>query len=133
MSEDSLNDVRSLSEDGEATVIPSEICLSRVELHAEVWSVPLLVLAKRWGISDVAIGKACRRLAIPLPGRGYWAKKSAGAKTVVASLKAAHAGMPEDVHFHGRVLRHSTKPRAPRPEPLSNVLELAGAGHPYDG
>jgi hypothetical protein len=35
-------------------------------------------VAKRYGVSDVAIAKACALLAIPKPPRGYWAKKTAG-------------------------------------------------------
>jgi len=35
-------------------------------------------LAVKYGISDVGLAKVCRKLAIPLPGRGYWAKKEAG-------------------------------------------------------
>jgi len=30
--------------------------------------------------TNVAIGKACRKLKVPLPGRGYWAKLAAGHK-----------------------------------------------------
>ena len=35
-------------------------------------------LAKKYGISDVGLAKTCRKLFIPLPGRGYWARKEAG-------------------------------------------------------
>lgn len=48
---------------------------NRVELYGEVWERPLVKLAKEYGVSDVRIGKVCRRLRIPLPGRGYWAKR----------------------------------------------------------
>jgi hypothetical protein len=51
---------------------------SRVELYNEVWDQPLVKLAKKYRISDVRLGKVCRRLRIPLPGRGYWAKRKAG-------------------------------------------------------
>ena len=37
-------------------------------------------LAAKYGISDVGLAKACRKLRVPLPGRGYWAKKAAGKK-----------------------------------------------------
>lgn len=35
-------------------------------------------VAKRYGISDVGLAKVCKRLKIPRPARGYWAKKAAG-------------------------------------------------------
>jgi hypothetical protein len=37
-------------------------------------------VVKRYGVSDVAIHKACKRLKVPVPPRGYWAKLRAGHK-----------------------------------------------------
>lgn len=54
--------------------------LSREDLYELVWSKPMVELAKDFGISDVALAKRCRRLAIPVPGRGYWARLDAGQK-----------------------------------------------------
>jgi hypothetical protein len=51
---------------------------NREELYQEVWSAAMWTLAKKYGISDVGLAKVCRKLNIPLPGRGYWAKKQAG-------------------------------------------------------
>ena len=45
-----------------------------------MWEQPLTKLQSKYGVSNVAIGKACRKLKIPLPGRGYWAKLAAGHK-----------------------------------------------------
>ncbi len=46
----------------------------------EVWIEPVQIVAKRYGISDVALAKTCRRLAVPLPPRGYWASIRGGGK-----------------------------------------------------
>lgn len=35
-------------------------------------------VSKRYGISDVALAKVCRKMAIPVPERGYWARVAAG-------------------------------------------------------
>jgi hypothetical protein len=51
---------------------------NRDELYGEVWSTPMKTLAQKYGISDVGLAKVCRKLAIPVPGRGHWAKKEAG-------------------------------------------------------
>jgi len=51
---------------------------SRVDLYNEVWQQPLVKLSGNYGISDVRLGKVCRKLKIPHPGRGYWAKRKAG-------------------------------------------------------
>jgi hypothetical protein len=50
----------------------------RGKLYKEVWTEPTKKVAARYGISDVALAKACRQLHIPKPPRGYWAKKAAG-------------------------------------------------------
>ncbi len=54
------------------------ITLSREDLYELVWSKPMRELAKDFGISDVALAKRCRRLGVPAPGRGYWARVDAG-------------------------------------------------------
>ncbi len=50
----------------------------REKLYDEVWKDPVLVVAKRYGVSEVALAKACRKLAVPLPPRGYWTRVRAG-------------------------------------------------------
>lgn len=52
--------------------------ISREELYELVWSKPSQIVAKDFGISDVALGKICRKLVIPKPPRGWWARKLAG-------------------------------------------------------
>jgi hypothetical protein len=38
----------------------------------------MVKIAPKYGISAVALGKVCRKLQIPIPGRGYWVKKQFG-------------------------------------------------------
>jgi hypothetical protein len=52
--------------------------LSRQELYDLVWSTPRTKLATEFGISDVAISKRCKKLNVPRPSLGYWAKIAAG-------------------------------------------------------
>jgi hypothetical protein len=47
-------------------------------LYAEVWEQPVTKVGQKYGVSDVAIAKLCRRLRVPVPGLGYWARKAAG-------------------------------------------------------
>lgn len=54
------------------------LTLSRADLYELVWSKPMTELAKDFGFSDVALAKRCRRLGVPVPGRGYWARVAAG-------------------------------------------------------
>lgn len=54
---------------------------NRQELYEKVWSLPTCEVAKHYGFSDVRLGKLCKILRVPKPGRGYWAKKEAGRST----------------------------------------------------
>ena len=39
-----------------------------------VWRQSVLSISRELGISDVALGKRCKRLGVKKPPRGYWAK-----------------------------------------------------------
>jgi len=56
------------------------IILHRERLYKEVWETPVSQLAPKYGISDVGLTKMCKRMAIPVPPRGYWAKVAYGYK-----------------------------------------------------
>ena len=75
---------------------------TRSELYNLVWSEPMIKLAKRFGISDVALAKACRRIAVPVPERGYWARRQAGRSTVQRPLPPRGPGMQDEVTVGGR-------------------------------
>ena len=62
------------------------ILLNRETLYKEVWQTPILQLAKKYGISDVALSKICTKMNIPRPPRGYWTKHNYGHKTKQPSL-----------------------------------------------
>lgn len=67
----------------------------REKLYEEVWAEPVKIVAQRYGVSDVALAKTCRKLAIPLPGRGYWARLRSGQKMKRTPLPKLPAGVPE--------------------------------------
>ena len=79
--------------------------LSRAELYELVWSLPVRTLAARYGISDVALAKLCRRRQVPVPPRGYWAKKRSGQKIARPAL--------------AEFVKAVTKPKSPPPAPAS--------------
>lgn len=60
--------------------------LTRRELYDNVWQTPVDVLARGWGLSDRGLAKICDRNGIPVPPRGYWARKKAGKGTVRTPL-----------------------------------------------
>ncbi|MDK2926238.1 MAG: hypothetical protein PWQ41_2012 [Bacillota bacterium] len=54
------------------------VIYDRHKLYEEVWTEPVSVVAKRYGISDVALRKHCKKLNVPLPPKGYWSQIRAG-------------------------------------------------------
>jgi hypothetical protein len=65
----------------------------RQQLYKRAWKVPAKKLAEEYGVSVSGIRKACKRLHIPVPGQGYWARRAAG-KPVAArpALRKTDAG-----------------------------------------
>lgn len=51
---------------------------TREQLYEEVWQTPIRKLATKYGLSDVGLAKLLKRLNVPRPPVGYWAKRSAG-------------------------------------------------------
>jgi hypothetical protein len=51
--------------------------ISKEDLDYLVWAYPTTKVAKILGVSDVAVGKRCKKLGISKPPRGYWAKVAA--------------------------------------------------------
>jgi hypothetical protein len=81
------------------------IVVTREQLYEQVWTTPTQTLAKQFGISDVGLSKICRRLNVPKPGLGYWAKVDAGQS-------------PPRTPLPSRALEHSYEIRPRPPEPV---------------
>ena len=82
----------------------------REKLYKEVWSMPVVKVAEKYGVSDVAIHKVCKTLNVPTPPLGYWAKVKAGAEVKKTPLPKTNGptqtmgaktydGVKEKVHF----------------------------------
>jgi hypothetical protein len=81
----------------------------REQLLDEVWAEPMMVVAPRYGLSDVGLKKLCMRLQVPTPARGHWAKVKSG------------RGIPPKPHLkpykgNPRYLLKPLKAHRPRPE-----------------
>lgn len=74
-----------------------ELRMTRKELYDRVWTEPVTKVAEAWGISDNGLRKQCRRLKIPLPGRGYWPKVRAGKKPRRPRLPKLPEGQGEEI------------------------------------
>lgn len=96
---------------------PEFTSYDREVLYEQVWAEPLRDLAKRYGVSDVALAKACRRLSVPLPGRGYWAKRR-GASITPPRPPLPEAAGPKSIPVAGALqgpLAHEEE-KVPVPE-----------------
>ncbi|MDR3436325.1 hypothetical protein [Telmatospirillum sp.] len=71
--------------------------ISRQALYIKVWADPMRTVAARYGISDVGLAKICRAAEIPVPERGYWAKKSAGKRVSQPDLPLRFPGAADVV------------------------------------
>ncbi|WP_292781840.1 hypothetical protein [Methylophilus sp. UBA6697] len=55
--------------------------VSRQELYDQAWSEPITKVAKRHDVSDSYLVRVLKRLNIPRPPTGYWAKLASGKAT----------------------------------------------------
>ncbi|WLA74094.1 hypothetical protein QIH77_02320 [Bradyrhizobium diazoefficiens] len=91
------------------------VTLSREELYALVWATPMSRLAIQYGLSGNGLAKICRRLDVPYPPRGYWARKEAGKKVAQPALLAIRPGTRAQA---------TIAPSLPAPPPPQIPLEL---------
>ena len=54
------------------------ITLTCNELYEKIWNTLTTKLTKGFGLSDVALGKICKKHSIPKPPLGYWVKLAHG-------------------------------------------------------
>jgi hypothetical protein len=66
-------------------------------------------LAVQYGITGTGLAKICKRLQIPVPSRGYWAKKAAGKKVITYRLPEPTKSLPQ------RITITPTPPPPPAP------------------
>lgn len=85
--------------------------VSREDLYRLVWSEPIAKLAPKFSLSDRGLGKLCARYDIPVPPRGYWAKKAAGKRVSQQALPPRTGADPNPI-----VISQTTAgPSAPAP------------------
>lgn len=69
--------------------------LTREALYREVWEEPAQAVARRLGMSGTALKKICRKLSVPTPPNGYWAKKASGQVPPRPELPKLARGAPD--------------------------------------
>ena len=78
----------------------NSIKLTREELYERIWNTPATKLAKEFGISDVALGKICKKLNVPKPYPGYWQQLAVGRRVHKEPLPPIKQGVPEVTYIY---------------------------------
>ena len=79
--------------------------------------MPVDGLAEEWGLSGRGLAKACRRLSVPVPPRGCWARVAAGRRVRRPKLSLLPPGEAEEVVVWVPAAAEGEKgPAAPNPE-----------------
>src|SRR5262245_7676149 len=76
------------------------LILTRQQLYDRAWTTPIDNLAKELGLSGRGLGKLCARHNIPVPPRGYWAKKAFGKRVKQPPLPSPETAGYK-LHFNG--------------------------------
>jgi hypothetical protein len=95
-----------------------KIIMKREDLYEQVWSKPMTTLAKEYNISDVGLAKICKKLNIPKPEPGYWAKVAAGKSVVKNELPTLKEG---EVGYYE--LKPEDNSRIDLPESILKLIE----------
>src|SRR4051794_13527461 len=65
------------------------IVVTREALYERVWTEPISKIAASFNLSDRGLAKLCARFDIPVPPRGWWAKKQHGHRVASSPLPPA--------------------------------------------
>jgi hypothetical protein len=103
------------------------ITLTREGLYHQVWKTPMSRLAAEFGISDVALAKICKKLNVPIPGRGYWARITNGQKVERPKLPTARAATRKEYMIAKHEPRAAIEPIAVPEVKVSDSLVGAHA------
>lgn len=100
--------------------------IARAVLFERVWATPLRKLAAEFGVSDVALAKACRRHQIPTPAMGHWTRVEHGKGSAQPTLPSAPQG--EVVSFSAELSRVQKLAKLPLPK-LGVPIAIQPASH----
>jgi hypothetical protein len=106
------------------------VTLTREALYEKVWKAPMSRLAAEFGISDVALAKFCKKLDIPVPGRGHWARVKSGQKVNQPKLRKPRDGARTEFTITKRKPRDPSAPREDPEVPEVIVADSLAGAHP---
>jgi hypothetical protein len=86
------------------------IPITREELYRRVWQTPMSTLATEFGISDSGLLKLCKRLDVPCPPRGYWARQRAGRRIAPTPLPPSGPSTPAAITIRPTLTQSRSRP-----------------------
>lgn len=98
---------------------------TRKELYDLVWLEPMIKLGARYNISGNGLAKACCRADIPVPARGYWARKAAGQKVTQTPLPPAKVDTLRSITIEPPGKQPEPSPPPPPPQSVQEKIEAA--------
>ncbi|MBI5545830.1 MAG: hypothetical protein HY901_18225 [Deltaproteobacteria bacterium] len=110
----------------------SDIVVTRDILYEQVWKQPAGKVAATYGLTGTALAKICKKLGVPVPGRGYWAKVRAGHSPRRRKLPPLGLGQPKEHRIPAhRAHRRQQQAAIDLPEaPLIVVPDELRSPHP---
>jgi hypothetical protein len=106
------------------------VTLTREALYDKVWKTPMSRLAAEFGISDVALAKIRKKLDVPIPGRGYWARVTNGQKVKQPKLSKLRVGARAEFTIAKREPRDPSAPKEQPDVPDVVVADSLAGAHP---
>jgi hypothetical protein len=108
--------------------------ITREELYALVWSLPMTRVAEQFGVSGSYMARVCSVLRVPRPERGYWAKLAVGKAPAPTPLPPPEPGdqqfWSKDGELHAAPVAKPAVPRKRRTpkstRPLTGTHVLVG-------
>lgn len=101
--------------------------LTRRQLYDLVWKTPVDTLARDFGMSGRGLGKLCERHSIPVPPRGYWARKGAGQRVkrppLVEIEDSRHPEIVVDLRFRPSTKASDVSGSDVVPDPYQELFE----------
>ncbi len=117
--------------DGEVSILDMgpKVEFRRNDFFEMVWSEPMIKLAAKLQISDVAVKKICVKHEIPVPGLGYWAKIAAGHRLERPKLPPPSKPQLDEIRIYGspkkpnhrRLIRLNRLPRRETATPIAKL------------
>jgi hypothetical protein len=94
--------------------------VTRQWLHRELWRRPATDIARELGMTSTAVAKIARKLAVPVPPPGHWARVRAGQSVEAVALPPPLAGEPT----RHRIVRVVVPPPPPAPTAQATATDL---------